>query len=98
MPDEYDYFEQMDDAIKAANEFHASPKINEECPPPYYPIDMGKLYGLVKEVARLREIEAAARTLVVEAGLNDALHTEKSHVPVSVERVRKLTSALLDKE
>jgi hypothetical protein len=50
------------------------------------------------DLARLREIEAAARTLVVEAGLNDALHTEKSHVPVSVERVRKLTSALLDKE
>jgi hypothetical protein len=58
MPDEYDYFGQMNDAIKAANIFHSPRDINEDCPPPYYPIDMGKLYGLVKEVARLREIEA----------------------------------------
>lgn len=52
-PDEYNYVAQFDEAIKAANKFHR--KINKECPPPYYPIDMGKLYGLVMEIQKLKE-------------------------------------------
>ena len=52
-PDEYDYIAQYNEAVKAANKFHK--KIQEECPPPYFPFDMGKICGLVQEVERLKK-------------------------------------------
>lgn len=53
-PYEYDFVGQFDDAMKAANEFHAPLVVDKKCPPPYYPVDMGKVYGLVAEVVKLQ--------------------------------------------
>jgi len=67
-PYEYDYVSQFEEAVKSANKYHKT--IHKECPPPYYPFDMGKLYGLVATVqevdalrARLAECERVAEAL-----------------------------------
>ena len=56
-PDEYDCLTQFDDAVKEANKFHGSFIVHEECPPPYYTFDYGKLYGLVKYYADIKATE-----------------------------------------
>lgn len=62
--DEYDYKGQFDDAFKGANQLYEKgiSLPNEEIHPPYFPLDMGKVYGLLSEIdkqaaeiARLRE-------------------------------------------
>jgi len=68
MPDEYDYVAQCEASIKEANKFHGGFDIHEDCPPPYFPLDVGKFAGLVLEVqalkARLKEAEAFIPTLL----------------------------------
>jgi len=64
-PNEYDYVTQFEDAVGEANRYHK--KIHEECPPPYYPFDMGKLYGLVQTVR-----DNAAELATLEAVLDAA--------------------------
>ena len=63
-PDEYNYKEQFEDAIDAANHFHKPMKINEDCPPPYYPFDTGKVYGLVLEVDKLQTEKTILRDVL----------------------------------
>lgn len=53
MPDEYDFIGQFNEAMREANKFHSKMKIDENMPPPYYPIDMGKLYGLLYRLCEL---------------------------------------------
>lgn len=57
-PDEYDWFEQFENAVKEANNYHK--KIHNDCPPPYYPVDMGKVWGLVIELKKYKDAEAKA--------------------------------------
>lgn len=56
-PDEYDCLAQFDEAVKEANKFHGSFTIHEDCPPPYYTFDYGKLYGLVSYYADIKAAE-----------------------------------------
>lgn len=71
--DEYDYIGQCNEAVNSANKFHGTININENCPPPYYPLDVGKFVGLVKEVQSLRAQLAEARR-VIEPFANEAEH------------------------
>jgi hypothetical protein len=52
--DEYNYKEQFDAAMKGANQYHFT--IHKECPPPYFPFDAGKVYGLLVEIERLKTL------------------------------------------
>lgn len=54
-PNEYNCIAQFEQAVAEANKFHK--RIHKECPPPYYPFDYGKLYGLVKYYADIRAAE-----------------------------------------
>lgn len=69
-PSEYDFIAQAEEVIKAANKYHQN--IHDECPPPYFPLDVGKFYGLVVEVSNLRAQLAEAREIIeVLAKRND---------------------------
>lgn len=54
-PDEYDWLGQFERAMKAANQYHK--RTHEECPPPYFMFDAGKVYGLVMKLKELMEKE-----------------------------------------
>lgn len=56
-PDEYDCVKQFEIAMKEANKFHGSFTVHEDCPPPYFTFDYGKLYGLVKYYADIKAAE-----------------------------------------
>ena len=51
----FDIVSQFEESVKEANRFHK--RIHEDCPPPYFFFDYGKLYGLVKYYADIRAAE-----------------------------------------
>jgi len=69
-PTEYDYIEQFNQSIKAANKFHQKLTIDENCPPPYFPLDVGKVHGLITHIAaleaRLKEAEEVIKPFADE--------------------------------
>ena len=67
--DEYDYLEQFTESIKAANKFHK--KMHEECPPPYYPLDMGKVRGLLVAIDDMKS--ALAPFIRLAQNMRDAI-------------------------
>lgn len=69
MPYEYDYIKQFNESMKAANKFHHTMTVDPNCPPPYFPVDMGKVYGLLSHIAALESqlAERDARLKEAEA-------------------------------
>ena len=64
-PNEYDCVGQFEQAVKEANKFHK--RMHEECPPPYFTFDYGKLYGLVKFYAETKAAEQGVQSDECEA-------------------------------
>ena len=91
-PDEYDCIEQFEISMKEANKFHGSFTVHEDCPPPYFTFDYGKLYGLVKYYA---DIKAAEQSMHLTDGtLRDFL---ASATPEQLSALKDLLSPSIGK-